>query len=152
MLYLAQIQRSTLTKPKLLLIARKRPDGIWMATDPPPILLDLPAKYDRPNYSEGVLVLLDLVEVEGRQQVSSIRLATSEIVRSLSEYSSKSSTFDNQVKEWKESLQEQAEEFLLRQQRYERWVKLLKQNFALAQAWESLLEQERKYLKDAGHS
>jgi t-SNARE complex subunit (syntaxin) len=144
MLYFAQVVRKH-GKSKLLLAARQRIDRVWVALSLPEILLDLPSSYD---YGEGVLVLVEIVEVDNKQQITKLTPAFREIVRLLQDYSSRVAKLETQIKDWKESIDTQAEEFYLRQQKYNRWMDTVKKNPQLLKLWEDLVREEQEEVKD----
>lgn len=144
MLYLAIIQRRY-GKSKLLLAARKRIDNVWATLSLPEILLDLPPNCD---YGEGVLVFVEVIEVDNKQQITKITPAFREIVQLLQNYSSKVVKLADQIKDWKESIDAQAEEFYLRQQKHNRWMDTVKKNPQLLKLWEDLVRKEQEEVKD----
>ena len=123
MLYLAQVQRRA-SKPKLVLAARRRLDNLWMPIAPPQIWIDLPSKYER--LTEELLVVADIKE---DRTVVSISLALPEILRSLEQANAKIAHFEK----LEASLNEQAQEFFLRRERYDEWEKLMP--LELAASW-----------------
>lgn len=144
MLYLAQVQRRY-GKPKLLLAARKRIDNIWMALSLPEILLDLPSNYE--HLGEGILMLAEIVEVENKQQIAKLTPALHELVRLLQDYSTRVAKSDTQIKEWKDSVEEQGREFYLRKQKYEKWLEVVKKDPHLLEVWEHLCKEEQEEME-----
>lgn len=144
MLYLAITQRRY-GKPKLLLAARKRIDNIWMALSLPEILLDLPSNYE--HLGEGVLLLAEIVEADNKQQIVKLTPALHELVRLLQDYSTRVVRSDTQIKEWKDSVEEQGREFYLRNQKHEQWLATVKKDPHLLEVWERLCNKEQEELK-----
>ena len=144
MLYLAQVQRRY-GKPKLLLVARKRIDNIWMALSLPEILLELPSNYK--HLGEGLLVLIQVALVDNKQEITKLAPALDELIRLLQDYSTKVVKNDTQIKEWKDSLEEQSIEFYLRNQKHERWLEIVKKDPHLLEVWEHLCKEEQEEME-----
>jgi len=153
--YLAQVDRFRFKGGRLLLVASKRPDGLWL---PVPsinaIAIPLPSAYA--NLHEHQLVLLEL---NLKQEIVSLKAALPELLRCLKDWSLRIAKFDSQSAEnelSKAQLSEQGQQFFARNEEMRRRENFLAQREKQAEKLIKVvtennlaLERERAALEEA---